>query len=268
MILPLFLAFGYSLTNWDGASPSFDVIGFDNYVVALADPRVQNAFFITTAMAVGGAALLNVIALPLAVLLDKPDRLTRVYRSIVFFPIVLSAIVVGFIWQTLLNTNGIVNQLLEPLGIGPIIFLGEPVLAVISVTGVAMWQTLGFLTVLYLASLKTVPEEVYEAARIDGASSSQIFARITMPILAPAILSNVLIILIFFMRIYEYVVAMTGGGPAGATQSVAFLVVRQSFVESRYGYGSATAILLLLAVITIIVAITTISSALNRRRNR
>jgi ABC-type sugar transport system permease subunit len=266
VVAPLFLAFYYSLTDWDGASATVDFVGGDNYREAVVDDEVRQAFLVTAGMAVAGTAILNALALPAAVLLNRSGRVTALYRSAVFFPIVLSAIVVGFIWQTFLNTNGIVNDLLEPLGRGPILFLGEGSLAVASITMVAVWQTFGFLTVLYLAALKTVPDDIYEAARMDGARAPAVFFRITLPILWPAIVGNVLLILIFFMRIYEYVVAMTAGGPAGATQTVAFLVVKQAFTQTRYGYGSATAILLLVTVFATVLTISSLSSSLSRRR--
>ena len=248
VVAPITLAIYYSLTDWNGVRPSIELVGAANYVEALGDPEVVRAFIVTGVIAIAATVTLNVAAIPLAVLLASDDRVTRVYRSFIFFPLVLAPIVVGFIWQSFLNTYGLLNGIITGLGFDQINFLGDQVLAVGSIIAVTFWQTIGFTTILYLAALKTIPDEFYEAARIDGANGFAQFRYLTVPLLAPAVTVNVVLLLIIFMRLYDYVVAMTAGGPAGATQTVAFLIIQEAFVNNRYGYGSAIAILLLVVV--------------------
>lgn len=254
VIAPIGLAVYYSFTSWNGVSPQLEVVGLQNYEKVSRDPEVITAFVTTMIIALGTTLVLTVISLPLAALLNRSDVVTRVYRSAVFFPIILASVVVGFIWQTFLNTNGIVNTMLAGVGIDPIIFLGDKQLAVFSIALVSGWQSLGFVTVLYIAALQAVPIELYEAASMDGAGPFKSFRHITLPALAPAIAANSLLLIVIFMRTYDYVVVMTGGGPAGSTQTVAFLIVQEAFTRSRFGFGTAIAVLLVL-VVTVIVGI-------------
>ena len=247
-LVPIGIAVVYSLTSWDGVNRSIQFIGLDNYATALGDPEVGRAFLITFVVAGAATVFLNVIAIPLAVLLSRQDFVTRLYRTGVFFPLVLSPIVVGFLWQSILNTNGLLNALLASMGLKRIAFLGDPGLAIVSISFVTIWQALGFTTILYLAALRTIPEELHEAAMIDGAGPWARFRRVTIPMLAPALTVNVVLLLIIFMRLYEYVLVMTQGGPVGSSQTVAYLLVINAFERSKYGYGSAIAVIMLLAV--------------------
>lgn len=254
MIIPIIIAFGYSLTDWNGISSTFDWAGIDNYRRTFADERFQRAAVITGLIAFICTAVLNVLGVGLAVALNRAGAASRLLRPLFFFPIVLSPIVVGFIWQAQLNYQGIANGLLESLGVGRINFLGEPTLAVVSLAWVTIWQSLGFVMVLYLAALQTIPREIYDASSIDGATPAQQFARITIPLLAPATTTTTVLLLVFFMRLYDYVVVLTGGGPGGASETVAFQIVRTSFSGNQYAYGSAQAIVLLgsVAVISVV----------------
>lgn len=247
-VLPILVAAGFSFTDWDGIRRTISFVGIDNYVRMAGDPEVHRSFLVTAFLAVSATIIVNAIAIPLAVLLSHTDLVTRLYRSAIFFPLVLSPIVVGFLWQSVLNTNGLLNGLLTGLGLKRMVFLGDPTMAVASIAFVTIWQSLGFTTILYLAALRTIPDDLYEAARIDGAGSVAQFRNVTFPLLAPALTVNVVLLMIFFMRLYEYVLIMTQGGPVGSTQTAAYLLVIQAFERARYGYGSAIAIVMLTAV--------------------
>jgi ABC-type sugar transport system permease subunit len=263
-VLPIGVAAWFSLTDWDGISRTIGFVGLDNYARMAGDPEVHRAFFVTAFLAVAATLIVNAIAIPLAVLLSQNDVVTRVYRSAIFFPLVLSPIVVGILWQSVLNTNGLLNGLLTSVGLPRAVFLGQPTASLASIAFVTIWQSLGFTTILYLAALRTIPDDLYEAARIDGAGSVATFRSVTLPLLAPALTVNVVLLVIFFMRLYEYVLVMTQGGPVRSTQTVAFLLVAQAFERSRYGYGSAIAIVML-AVVGV-VALVLVASL--RRRER
>jgi ABC-type sugar transport system permease subunit len=263
-ILPIAIAAYFSLTDWDGISRSVDLVGPANYLRLLADPEVHRAFIVTFAIAIAATVILNLCAVPLAALLAQQDLITRVYRTGVFFPLVLSPIVVGFLWQSVLNTNGLLNGVLTSLGLSRVIFLGQPIPAIASIAFVTIWQALGFTTILYLAALRTIPGELYEAATIDGANAGSRFRYVTVPLLAPAMTVNIVLLMILFMRLYEYVLVMTQGGPVGSSQTVAYLLVTNAFERAKYGYGSAIAIVMLLIVGLISIVLV----AVLRRRER
>lgn len=263
-VVPIAIAAYYSFTDWTGISRTFDVVGLENYSTLIGDSEVHRAFLVTFAVAVVATIILNAIAIPLAVLMSENTFVNRLYRSAVFFPLVLSPIVVGFLWQSILNSNGLLNTLLADIGMRRIPFLAEPTPAVASIAVVTIWQALGFTTILYLAALRTIPDELYEAAKIDGAGAAARFRRITVPLLAPALTVNIVLLMILFMRLYEYVLVMTQGGPVRSTQTVAYLLVANAFERSKYGYGSAIAIVMLLVVGLIAVVLV----AILRRREQ
>lgn len=247
MLAPIAVSLGYSLTNWNGVSPHFSFVGLQNYGRIAGDSEILDAFRVTFTIAVVASVVVNIIGLPLAVLLDRQGFVTRIYRSILFYPLVLSAVVVSFLGQSMLSTEGVVNQLLGNQA-GGVPWLGEPLLAVGSITAVAIWHILGFTTVMYLAGLKGIPDHLYEASMLDGAGGIQRFRYITVPLLGPTIGAVSVLIVVYLMRIYEYVLVMTLGGPAGATQTVGFVLVQTAFSRNQYAYGSAIGIVLLVVV--------------------
>jgi ABC-type sugar transport system permease subunit len=248
LVLPVGVALAYSLTNWTGINPDVHFVGLNNYVLALSDDVFQRAVFTSVAIAVVSTILLNAIGLPLAVLLNRHSLLARGQRVAFFVPIVLSPIVVGFAWKAILTENGIINSLVVSAGGSPIPFLSDPSFALASYIGVTVWQVLGYNTIIYLAALQTIPADLVEAARIDGAGGVASFIYITIPLLVPAILLNIVFNIVFGMREYDRVVAMTAGGPAGATTTTAFYLIQQAFGGGRFGYASALA-----AVMTIVI---------------
>jgi ABC-type sugar transport system permease subunit len=244
IVAPIGVSILYSLTDWDGTSPNIAFVGLDNYVRLAGDSEVVDAFLVTFSIAIVASLVMNVVGLPLAVLLNHNDFVTRLYRSAIFYPLALSAIVVSFLAQTMLSTEGVLNALLG----SQIAFLGEPFPAVLSIMGVSIWHILGFTTVMYLAGVKSIPDELYEASLLDGATAPQRFRYLTLPLLGPTIAAVSVLIVVYLMRIYEYVLVITLGGPAGATQTVAFVAVQTTFDRHNYSYGSTMAVVLLAVV--------------------
>jgi multiple sugar transport system permease protein len=241
VIAPIGVSIFYSLTDWNGVRSSMNYVGLDNYARLASDAEVLDAFRVTFIIAIVASVVMNVIGLPLAVLLDHDDFITKIYRSTVFYPLALSAIVVSFIAQTFLSTDGVVNAILGRR----IPFLGEPELALASIIGVSIWHILGFTTVMYLAAVKSIPGDLYEASMLDGAGGLQRFRYLTVPLLGPTIAAVSVLIVVYLMRIYEYVLVITLGGPGGATQTVAFVAVQTTFTRNNYAYGSTIAVVLL-----------------------
>lgn len=247
---PVLLTAGYSLTTWDGiAAPRF--VGAANYLEALSSDELSRAAQVTIVLAVTATTLLNLLGLSFAVLLNRPGKLSTVYRTVLFYPFVLSPIVVGFLWRTLLSQYGVVNTILGHFGVDSISFLAFPNTALASLIFVVIWQQLGFVMAVYLAALQGVPRELTEAATLDGASRWNAFRHVTLPMIAPAITINVTAILVWSLREYDRVVGVTGGGPARSTESIAFLIVDLGFYRIRLGYASAVAVLFLLTVATV-----------------
>jgi ABC-type sugar transport system permease subunit len=252
----------YSLTNWNGVSPDVSFVGLTNYFNVPSDPDVGHAFLVTAIIAGSGTIITNALAIPIAVLLNRADVVTRLFRSVIVYPVILSPIVTGLIWASILSTTGVLNSVLTKLGLPPTVILADPDQAVWAIAFVSVWHTLGLCVILYLAGLQTIPTDLEEAAGIDGAGGFARFRHITLPLLAPTMTVNVVLLMIWFMRTYDYVVVMTGGGPVTATNTVAFLVLQRAFQGFRYGFGSAIAVVLL-AITIVLSAIVFLAS---RRR--
>jgi ABC-type sugar transport system permease subunit len=242
MVLPIFLSLYYSFTNWDGIRQTISLVGVRHYLAAFQDREFLNSLRITFFFTVPGTIIVNALGVLLAVLLNRPGALTNFYRSVFFFPLLISAIAVAFIWKGILTYDGILNTLLRAVGIPAVDWIGKPEIAPWSLLAMTVWQDTGFATVVYLAGLQAIPVDLFDAAAIDGASSWQRFARITFPWLAPAFTSCVTFLFTGYMRLYDMPVVLTAGGPAGATETIALRVIRVGFAQNRLGYASALAI--------------------------
>ncbi|OHD69102.1 MAG: hypothetical protein A2177_08380 [Spirochaetes bacterium RBG_13_68_11] len=246
MILPILLSLYYSFTDWDGIRPTVQLVGMRNYLEAVRDQGFLNSLRITFIFTVPGTIVVNVLGICFAVLVNTKGRLTNFYRSVFFFPLLISAIAVGFIWKGILTYHGILNTLLANIaGIPPIDWIGDPALALWSLLVVTIWQDTGFATVIYLAGLQAIPADYYDAASIDGASAWQRFVHITFPWLAPAFTACVAFLFTGYMRLYDMVVVLTSGGPAGATDTMALRIIRVGFAQNRLSYASSLAIYML-----------------------
>ncbi|HSZ41269.1 MAG TPA: sugar ABC transporter permease [Trebonia sp.] len=261
--VPVVLMVVFSFTNWNGLSGERLFNGFANYTTAFRDPTLLHAYEISVIIAVVGVLLLDAAGLALALAVAGSSRANFVYRTALFYPFILSAVAVGFLWSALLSYDGAANAVLHALGFAPVQFLGTPVLALASVTAVSVWQLLGFSVVVMVAGLQTVPAELLDAARVDGASRRQTFRHVTLPLIAPTVTFNSVIVLVFLLRSYDIVVALTGGGPAGATETVAYKIINDAFSQGQLGYGSAQSVLLI--VVTALVAFAALAL---RRRDR
>lgn len=247
MILPMVMTFGLSFTP-SGFVPTWEWIGLENYQRVFTSAQARRSLSITVLFAVVTTTALNVLGLAFAHALNHPGRVTIIYRAIVFFPIVLSQIVVGFLWRDLLSRRGSINAVLDILGFDPFPFLARPTSALASLMFVSVWQALGFTMVLYLVALQAIPKDMQEACLIDGASPWQRFRFLTLPMIAPAITVNVMALLIWGMREYDRVKALTDGGPARATETAAVFIVDEALSRSRLGFSQAMAVILLLLV--------------------
>ena len=233
-------------------------VGLDNYRQLFADPRLLTSLRFTIVVVVVVTIVSNVIGLGFAMLLDRPSVGYRVMRTLIFIPQVLSGVIVAFIWRSILTQNGLLNTLLRSIGLSdqPISWIGTPELALLSVCVVVSWATIAFATVIYLAALQSVPAELYEAARIDGAAAFGRFRFVTVPMIAPGMTISIVLCLIITFKLYDVIAVLTGGGPANATQTTAFYLITVAFTTNRFGYASAIAIFLLIATTVIAYSLT------------
>lgn len=259
MLVPIAIAGYLSFTDWDGLSPTPGPVGWANYERLLSDVDVQHAAVVTAVITVVGTVGCNAAGLGLALLLNRRNRFTSLLRAVVFYPYVVGPIIIGFLWSAILGADGAIANALIPLP-----FLSDPAWAVGSITFVVVWSQFGVNVVLYLAGLQTVPASLLEAATVDGASRWQTFRAVTWPVLAPSVTVNIVLVLVGLLRVYEIVLALTGGGPAGRTSTFAFLILSSSFRSNQLGYGAAQAITLMVVIGALALGVT----ALRQRAER
>lgn len=280
-----------SLSNWKQLLPDLTLVGLRNYQRLFANPRFQIDLRNTVVFTVLFLASSLIIGFLLAVLLDRGVKGEGIFRSIYLFPMAISFIVTGVVWRWLLNPGTVqagsaginllfekfglgflkwgwytdptvlyihsesgVGQLLQRVGLGVLAHanLGMPV-AIISLVIAATWQMSGYTMALYLAGLRSIPEELREAARVDGASEVQILRHVVLPLLQPITLSAIIILGHISLKIYDLVVAMTGSGPGFATDVPAYFMWETTFQANRFNQGASVAIVLLLMVAVLVV---------------
>ncbi|WP_267278858.1 carbohydrate ABC transporter permease [Arthrobacter sp. CDRTa11] len=248
LVVPVLFAFYYSLTDYNGfpsQTPKF--VGFKNFERIFESADVKGTMVLTGIVAAVGSLLVNFAALGMALLLQKTNRFNTFGRVVMFYPHVLSMLVVGFLWAAILGPQGAVNTLREVLGQGDLPFLSDPLWALWTMVGVIVWAQFGVQLVLYLAGLQTIPAELLEAARIDGANKWQLFRSVTWPALGPTATVAIITSGISLLKTYDVVVSLTGGGPAGSTKTLAYEILSVSFPERRIGLASAESVLLIIA---------------------
>lgn len=249
MVVPVGFAVYYSFTDYNGIpSQSPEWIGTANYHQIFQDPigAMGGAVWVTAAVAVFGAFVVNVVALGLALLLKRTTRFNTFARAVMFYPHVLSALIVGFLWQAILGPQGAVNNLLANVGHPGLPFLSDPDWALVTMIGVIVWGQFGVQLVLYLAGLQAVSAELQEAARIDGANVPQVFRHVTWPALAPTVTITIVTAMLTLLKTYDVVLGLTNGGPGDATQTWAYEILAVSFANNEIGLASAQAVLLIL----------------------
>jgi multiple sugar transport system permease protein len=243
---PLAAAVLLSFTHYDVLTTP-RLVGFSNYARLLADPRLLTVYRNTTFFAASSVVLTVSIGLLLAVAVNQrlPGPLTYLLRTAYFFPVLVGMIYAAMVWKFLFNRDlGVVNYYLNFLHIAPIGWLTTSNWAIWSVIVVYVWKNLGFTMLTTLAGLQNIPQELYEAARIDGANRLTTFFRLTIPMLTPVLLFNVIITMINTLQEFDSIVALTNGGPGDASRSVAMYIYDKAFRSFDMGYASAIAVTL------------------------
>lgn len=264
LMLPVAASFVLSFTRWDLIG-AIEWVGIDNYIAALADPAVLGALRNTLAFILGYLPSVVVLGLGLALLLNRPIRGRVAFRAIYFVPVVTSWVAVSLIWKWLLNPQfGLVNYGLSLVGIAGPGWLFDPNWAMAGIVLTSVWKDIGFITVIYLAGLQDIPDHLYEAAALDGATPWQRFLSITWPMLMPTTFFVTTVSLISSFQVFDQVYVMTGGGPAGATSTMVELIYKSAFSYYQMGYASTISWLLF----ALIFAVTVIQNLLQKRLDK
>jgi raffinose/stachyose/melibiose transport system permease protein len=254
--LPSILGGTYAFTGWNGAGADASWIGLGNFRAIFSDPTMSNALVHTFQLAGLLVVTCNVLGLLLAMSLRGPLKARNLLRAMFFVPFALSHLATGYIWQYIFQYGGPLNRLLVTMGLESWqrVWLADPTWAIYTILVVLVWQYTGLTMVIYLAGLEGIPDELHDAAAVDGASSWLKFRKVTLPLLAPAITISVTLTLIYGLGAFDQVLSLTGGGPVNATETLATQVWQQTFVYGRFGYGSALALILTALVATLSIA--------------
>ena len=246
-IYPFYLLTYTSLFDWDGISVAKQFVGFSNYWNVIAhDPVFWTSFTQAGCVTLLALTFQNVLALLLAIAVNRNLAGGSIYRTIFFLPPILSEIVVGLIWFWIYDGNfGIFNELLTRLGLGAWArpWLADPKTALTAVAIIHMWKGFGWGFVIFLAGLQTIPEELYEAARVDGANAWYRFRHITLPLLLPVCFVVSILTILGTMQIFALIIATTGGGPGYHTEVPINRIFQSMLGSSRFGYACAQGII-------------------------
>jgi multiple sugar transport system permease protein len=248
VIIPLGLVVWYSLHEWNVLAGTFDFVGGDNYKALTDDPQLGPALRATGLFSVGLVVLNLSLALFLAVLLNQKLRGTVFFRTLFFSPVVVTLVAWTIVWGFLLQDNGGINGFLSQLGLDGPNWLRGDATAMISVIVVQLFKGVGLNMVLFLAALQGVPAELYEAARIDGASAWARFRRVTVPLISPTILLTSILTIVGSLQVFAQIAVLTQGGPGTSTTVLVYYLYQQAFQFHHFGYG-ATISLLLFAIV-------------------
>lgn len=249
---PLFLMIKDSFYDYNLITPDLKTfVGFDNFVRIFSDHGTLQSLIVTVLLSVGVVLLTIPLAFVLATFLNGKLPARGFVRTMVFLPVITSSVVVATMWTFLLNANGLVNSALGSIGIPSQPFLTSGAQALPAIIVLTVWQQLGMATVLYLGGLQSLPADLIEAARIDGASTIQRFRFITIPLMSRTTVLVVVVITVFALQSFAPAYIMTGGAPNGTTNTLVYLIYRTAFTLQQPGYASAISLLLLVIALAI-----------------
>lgn len=250
VIVPTFLALRYSVTSWDGLTVEKPFVGLKNYIDLIHDTDFIQAWGFTIKFTIGNTIIQNVLALLFAVALDSGIKGQKIYRTAFFVPCLISSVIVGFIWLKMFsNVMPEINSLLGTNFDFLLFGSSQTVLSGLLIAN--NWQWIGYWMLIYLAGLQSIPAELYEAAKVDGANAFQRFMNVTLPMLAPSITICVVGITTGSLKVYDLLVSSTGGGPGRSSTSVILQTYNTAISSRQYGYGSAMSVSLVLALLLV-----------------
>lgn len=241
VVYPFLQGFPISFTKWDGLSPVKTFNGISNYLKIFKDANVWNATKNTLIFTALTMFFSNFLGLLFALMISKTSRLNSVLRTCIFVPYCLSLVLSSYIWRYVYS-----DVLYEFTGIpSP---LGSTTWVMVGLAMISVWRDAGYCMVVYIAAIQGVSKDYYEAADIEGCSRWKKFTNITLPLIGPAITANFTLLLAWGMKVFDYPMAATGGGPGRSSETIAMLIYNNLFVYNKAGYGQAIAIVFTLAI--------------------
>lgn len=258
-ILALFICFNtvpllqgviYSFTNSRGFG-SYDFVGLRNYIDLFMDARVGRSYLFTIKLAVASTIVVNVISLLLALALNSKIRAKSFFRGAYFLPNILGALVVGYIFNYFFTyLMPAFFQMLGADGLSKSI-LSSADTAWIGIVIVCAWQAIAMNTIIYISGLQTVPEDVYEAGNLDGATGWKKFWHLTFPLIIPFFSINMVLCIKNFLMVFDQIMALTKGGPAQSTESISYLIYNNGMAGGQFGFQSANAVIFFIVIVTL-----------------
>lgn len=257
--IPLIKGVMYSFTNYKGFG-SYDSVGFQNYIDLFSDARIGKSYWFTFKLAIVSTIVVNVISLLLALALNSKIRAKGFFRAAYFLPNVLGALIVGYIFNYFFTY--IVPAIADMAGIDSLSssILSRENTAWIGIMIVCAWQAIAMNTIIYISGLQTVPEDVYEAGSIDGATGWKQFWKLTFPLIIPFFTINMVLCVKNFLMVFDQVMALTKGGPAQSTESISYLIYNNGMSGGQFGFQSANAVVFFVLIVVVSVFQMKISS--------
>jgi ABC-type sugar transport system permease subunit len=254
IVVPAFLGFAYSFTNWTGWERTPQFVGLMNFRELFGDTRFYDAIRFTLFETVLIVAFFTFASMVLAVALDALRMMKGFVRGLFFYPYVLSILVCALLFQYLANyREGAINKLLCASGLDALTqdWMGDPALVPYFIFALVAWSGLGFFTTVYLANLQTIPTDLYEAARIDGAGRLSVFAHVQFPMLLPTITTNSVLALITGINLFPQIVVTTQGGPGYRTVTIGYYIYYLGVLNNRQGYAAAVSFVTFAALLLV-----------------
>ena len=250
--IPFVMNLYYSVFNWNGIGKNMEFVGLANYVkIFTADPLFWKGVRFTLKFAVFYVVIVNIVSLTVAIVMARENKVNSLGRALYYIPHLIRLTAISLIWKFILGPGFEALYSVTGWEFFNWSWLGTPKLAFYVVVVMAVWQNLGFYMVNYIAGIIAVPGELLEAARIDGATSFQVFRKITIPMIMPAISICMLTSMTFAFKLFDIIMVFTKGGPANSTVSVAYNIYKEAFVNSKYGLATAKSLVFVVFVLII-----------------
>ena len=251
--IPLIRGVIYSFTNFKGFG-KYDWVGFRNYIDLFSDIRVGKSYWFTFKLAIVTTVVVNVLSLLLALALNSSIKAKSFFRGAYFLPNILGALVVGYIFNYFFTY--ILPAVADMIGIDALrtSILSNPSAAWIGIMVVCAWQAIAMNTIIYISGLQTVPEDVYEAGGLDGATGWKQFKYLTFPLIIPFFSINMVLCVKNFLMVFDQIMALTKGGPAQSTESISYLIYNNGMSGGQFGFQSANAVVFFIVIVAVSVA--------------
>ncbi|QCR27891.1 carbohydrate ABC transporter permease [Priestia megaterium] len=255
VLIPFFTGIYYSFTDWNGVNGTINWVGLDNFKYLFTeDKQFQQSFWITTKYTVVAIILTNVVGFVLAILVTQMLKTRNILRTVFFMPNLIGGLLLGFVWQFIFVKGFASIGQITGISLFELPWLGDAKTAFWGIVIVSVWQGAGYIMLIYTAALQNVPQELIEAAKIDGASRWKILRHITIPMVAPAVTVCLFLTISWSFKVFDVNLSLTNGGPFKSTEMLALNIYTEAFVNNRYGLGEAKALIffIVVAAITII----------------